>query len=140
MCLCLLPCVTIYSILFPGGSHGKTSAFNAGDLGLIPGLGRFPGGGNGNPLQYSCLENSMDRGAWWATVHGVTKRQATLSDFTFSLFSFSLRNVLIGVTNCMVTVSISQVRAASLEKYQNARSFLTCCNLMQKKEKEIKLF
>ena len=47
---------------------------NAGDLGLIPGLGRSPGEGNGNnPLQYSCLENSMDRGAWWATVHGVTK-------------------------------------------------------------------
>ena len=52
---------------FPGGSGGKESACNAGDLGSIPGWGRFPGEGKGNPLQYSCLENSMDRGAWWAT-------------------------------------------------------------------------
>ena len=49
---------------FPGGSDGKASAYNAGDLCSIPGLGRSPGEGNGNPLQYSCLENSMDRGAW----------------------------------------------------------------------------
>ena len=56
---------------FPGGSDGKMSAYNAGDPGSIPGLGRYPGEGNGNPLQYSCLENSMDRGAWWAIVHGV---------------------------------------------------------------------
>ena len=52
----------------------------AGDLGSIPGLGRFPGEGNGYPLQYSCLENSMDRGAWWATAHGVAKSQTRLSD------------------------------------------------------------
>ena len=58
---------------FPGGSGGKESTCNAGDLGLIPGLGRSPGGRNGNPLQYSCLENSMGRGACWATVHGVAK-------------------------------------------------------------------
>ena len=58
---------------FPGGSDGKESACNAGDPGLIPWLGRSPGEGNDNPLQYSCLENSMDRGAWRATVHGVTK-------------------------------------------------------------------
>ena len=56
---------------FPGGSEVKASAYNAGDLGLIPGSGRSPGEGNGNPLQYSCLENSMDRGAWQVTVHGV---------------------------------------------------------------------
>ena len=49
---------------FPGGSEGKASAYNAGDLGSIPGLGRSPGEGNGNPLQYCCLENSMDRGVW----------------------------------------------------------------------------
>ena len=54
---------------FPGGSVGKESACNVGDLGSIPGLGRSPGEGNGNPLQYSCLENPMDGGAWWATVH-----------------------------------------------------------------------
>ena len=53
------------------GHLGKASACKAGDLGSIPGLGRFPGEGNGNPLQYSCLENPMDGGAWWATVHGV---------------------------------------------------------------------
>ena len=58
------------------------SACNAGDLGLIPGSGRSPGEGNGNPLQYSCLENPMDGGAWWATVHGVAKSRTQLSDFT----------------------------------------------------------
>ena len=55
---------------FPSGSVGKKSACNAGDLGLIPGFGRCPGEGNGNPLQYSGLENSLDTGAWCATVHG----------------------------------------------------------------------
>ena len=58
---------------FPGGSDGKESAYNAGDPGLIPGSGRSPGERNGNPLQYSCLENPMDRGAWQATVHGVAR-------------------------------------------------------------------
>ena len=58
---------------FPGGSDGKASAYNAGDPGSIPGSGRSPGERNGNPLQYSCLENPMDREAWWATGHGVTK-------------------------------------------------------------------
>ena len=67
---------------FPGGSEVKASASNMGDLGSIPGLGRFPGEGNGNPLQYSCLENPMDGGAWWATVHGVAKSRTRLSDFT----------------------------------------------------------
>ena len=52
---------------------------DTGDVGSIPGLGRSPGGGNDNPLQYSCLENSMDRGAWWATVHGVAKSWTQLS-------------------------------------------------------------
>ena len=60
---------------FPGGSEVKESAYNAGDLGSIPVLGTSPGEGNGNPLQYSCLENPMDGGGWWATVHGVTKSQ-----------------------------------------------------------------
>ena len=55
---------------FPGGSDSKESTCNAGDVGLIPELGRSPGGEHGNSLQHSCLENSMDRGAWWATVHG----------------------------------------------------------------------
>ena len=65
---------------FPGGSDSKESACNAGDPGSIPGSGRSPGEGNDNPLQYSCLENLMDRGAWQATVHGVTKNQTQLSD------------------------------------------------------------
>ena len=54
------------------------------NVGLIPGSGRSPGEGHGNPLQYSCLENPMDRGAWWATVHGVTKSRTRLSDFTLT--------------------------------------------------------
>ena len=58
---------------FPSGSDGKESAWNAGDLGLIPELERSSGGGHGNPLQYSCLENPVDRGASWAIVHGVAK-------------------------------------------------------------------
>ena len=66
---------------FPGGSEGKESACNAGDLSSIPGLGRSPGEENGNPLQYSCLGNSMDGGAWWATVHRFEKSQTRLSDF-----------------------------------------------------------
>ena len=58
---------------FPGGADGKESACNAGDLGSVTGLGRFPEEGNGNPLQYSCLENSMNRGTWRTIVHGVAK-------------------------------------------------------------------
>ena len=68
---------------FPGGSEVKASASNAGDLGSIPGSRRSPGEGNGNPLQYSCLEKPMDGEAWYATVHGVAKSQTRLSDFTF---------------------------------------------------------
>ena len=64
-------------------SEGKASACNAGDSGSIPGSGRSPEEGNGSPLQYSCLENPMDGGGWWATVHGVTKSRSRLSDFTF---------------------------------------------------------
>ena len=67
----------------PGGSEDKASACNAGDPGSIPGSGRSPGGRHGNTLQYSCLENPLDRGAWWATVHGVAKSRTRLSDFTF---------------------------------------------------------
>ena len=63
---------------FPGGSDGKESACSAGDLDSVP--GRFPGEGNGYPLQYSCLENPMDRGAWWATVYEVAKSQTRLSN------------------------------------------------------------
>ena len=64
------------------GSEGKESACNTGDAGSIPRLGRSPGEGNGNSLQYSCLENYMDREAWWDTVHGVAKSQTQLSTHT----------------------------------------------------------
>ena len=63
----------------PGGSVVKNPPASVGDTGSIPGSGRSPGEGNGNPLQYSCLENPVDRGAWWATVHGVAQSQTHLS-------------------------------------------------------------
>ena len=72
-----------FTTSFPGGSDGKASACNAGDTGSIPGPGRSPGEGYGNPLQDACLENAMDRGAWLATVPGVAKSRTGLSDFTF---------------------------------------------------------
>ena len=75
----------------PDGSDVKASACNAGDLGSIPGSGRSPGEGNGNPLQYSCLENPTDRGTWWATVHGVAKSQTRLRDFAIH---YIIRHVL----------------------------------------------
>ena len=65
---------------FPCSSVGKESACSSGDPGSIPGLGRSPGEGNGNPLQYPCLENLMDTGAWWAPVHGVAKSRARLNN------------------------------------------------------------
>ena len=71
------------------------------DPGLIPGMGRSPGEGNGNPLQYSCIENSMDGGAWWATVHGVTKSQTQLSDFTL---------LVVGTEICIFYTTKSFVR------------------------------
>ena len=66
--------------ILPGGSDGKESACNAGDLDSISELGKSPGEGNGYLLQYSCLENSMDRGVWWATVNGISKSQIWLSN------------------------------------------------------------
>ena len=83
--ICLVNTETVLMFSFPGGSEVKASASNTGDLGSIPGSGRSPRERNGNPLQYSCLENLMDGGAWWATVHGVAKSRTRLSDFTFNL-------------------------------------------------------
>ena len=79
---------------FPGGSDGKESACNIGDLGSIPGLGRSPGADNGNPLQSSCLGSPMDRGAWRATVHGVAKNLTQLSDYHFH-FTFTLVEICV---------------------------------------------
>ena len=78
----LLVALTICTLVsgLPVGSDGKEYACNVGDPGSVPGLGRSPGEGNGNPLQYSCLENSMDRRAWWVTVYGVAKSQTRPSD------------------------------------------------------------
>ena len=79
---------------FPDGSVGKESACNAGDTGdtgLIPGSGRSPGEGNGNPLQYSCLENPLDRGVWWATAHRAAKSQTRLSTTALLHLGFELR-------------------------------------------------
>ena len=77
VCVCVcVSCMHICPFMgFPGGSGGKESACNARDPSSIPGSGRSPGEGNGNPLQYSCLENSLDRGAWQTTVHGVTESE-----------------------------------------------------------------
>ena len=69
---------------------GEESACSVGDPGSSPGLGRFPGGGHGNPLQYSCLENPVDRGAWWATVHGFSMSRTRLNDFTFTFYLHAL--------------------------------------------------
>ena len=93
--ICQLPCLKfpalilsttllpqIYILGFPGGSGGKEFACNLGDPGLIPGLGRYHAEGHGDPLQHSRLENFMDKGAWWAIVHGVTKSRTQLSNFT----------------------------------------------------------
>ena len=94
---CMYKCANMYTgtilLDFPGGSKVKASACNVGDLGLIPGSGRSPGEGNGNPLQYSCLENPMDGGAWWATVHGVAKSWTRLSNFIFT-FTFTGSSLL----------------------------------------------
>ena len=72
---------------FPGGSEVKASAWNVGDPGSIPGSGRSPGEGNSNPLQYSCLENPTQGGAWQATFHGVAESWTRLSDCTFIFYS-----------------------------------------------------
>ena len=85
--ICFMICFVILYALrsydpmgFPGGSDGKESACHVVDLGWIPGLGRSPGEGNGHPLQYSCLKNLMDRGAWWVTIHQSTGLQSVRRD------------------------------------------------------------
>ena len=80
----LKTCFTMYLLLTSGGSGGKESACNVGGPGLILASGRTTGEGNGNPLQYSCLENSMDRGAWRATVHGVPESRIWLRNWNFT--------------------------------------------------------
>ena len=94
ICVCVCVCVCVY-MDFPGGSDGRVSVYNVRDLGSIPGFGRFPGEGNGNPLQYSCLENPMDKGAWCRLLSmGSQKSQARLH-FHFHIYIFA----------CLVTQS-----------------------------------
>ena len=95
--------IFIWCKCFPGGSDGKGSIYNMGDLGLIPGLEISPGEGNGYSLQYSGLENSMDRGAWQAAVHGVAKSRTWLSNFHF-YFSYD------------VDVSLSELREMVMDR------------------------
>ena len=100
------------SLLVPNGSVAKEYACNIGDTGntsLIPGLGRFPGGGNGNPLQYSCLGNPMDSGAWWATVHGVAESWTRLSTaqhsvhMSISILIFLFSILLFFIYKCLLS-------------------------------------
>ena len=102
---------------FPGGSEVKASASNAGELGLIPELGRSPGEGNDNPLQYSCLENPMDRGAWWATIHGVTKSRTRLSDFTFTFILLAYFQSSIHAAACIRISFLLRLNNISLYVY-----------------------
>ena len=85
-------CLSLQHSGFPGDSEGNESTCKAGDPGSIPGSGRSPREGNGNPLQYSCLENPMDRGAWQATIYSITKNQTQLSDKHFH-FRFTLQHL-----------------------------------------------
>ena len=97
-------------------------AYNARDLGLIPKLEKSPREGNGNPLQYSCLENSMDRGAWWATVHGVAKSQ-TLSDFQ----SQKEKSEFLGTCECKLTLDSAY---AVKQGGENQKVFLCCFTIV----------
>ena len=110
---------------FLGGSEVKASACNVGDLGLIPGLGRSLGEGNGNPLQYSCLENPMDGGTWWATVHRVTKsRSQRLSDFTFTfrqVHTFSYYKLCKNHQHDLVCQKMDYIQLSNKEKIQRRR-------------------
>ena len=115
---------------FPGGSDGKESACSAGDLCLIPGWERSPGGGHGNPLQYSCLENPMGRGAWWATFHGVAKSWTWLSDLHFQPLScfkpcFKVMLVRVGQTESMLSCRLFSKINPSLY----LRQFMGCLPL-----------
>ena len=92
----------------------KASAWNAGDLGSIPGLGRSPGEGNGNPLRYSCLENPMDRGAWEAAVHGVAKSRTRLIDFTLTLTRWQSHVSAFNVLSRLVMTSLVAQTVRSL--------------------------
>ena len=109
---------------FPGGSDGKEPAHSAGDPSSIPGSGRSPGEGHGNPPQHSCLENPMDRGAWWATVHTVAKSRTWLSDYfhSFILPGTKIPHAMEQISLCTTT----KTQPTQRHKYvkQNTAAFL----------------
>ena len=130
-CFCSIPSFFLqlflhWSPALPGGSDGKASAYNAGDPGLIPGSRRSSGEGNGNPLQYSCLENPMDGGDWLATVLGVTKNWTQLSDFTID---FTIGHLL----TWRVHLSVSYLFAFSCCSWgsQGKNTEVVCHSLLQ---------
>ena len=104
---------------FPGTSDSKESAYNVGDLGSIPGLGRSPGGGNGNPLQYFCLENFMDRGAWWATVLGSQSQMQlqNLMQLSLSLQYFHQRGLVDRERQCCCCCLVALVVSDSVRPH-----------------------
>ena len=113
-------------------------AGDSGDTGLVPGLGRYPGGGNDNPLQYSCLKNPMNRGTWWATVHGVIKSQTRLSDLgthtckllllSCSVMSNSVRPH--GLQHARLPFSWSLLRLMSIEPVMPSNHLILCHPLL----------
>ena len=107
---------------FPGGSDGKASTYNMGDRGSVPESGRSPGEGNGNPLQYSCLENPMGSEAWQATVHGVTKSQTRLSDFTFTFLASSARGQTEETRRSIVSPQLKQTMLQKVNHNEKAES------------------
>ena len=112
---------------FPGGSDGKASACNVGDPGSIPGLVRSPGEGKDNPLQYPCLENPMDRGAWWATVHGIPKSWTRLSNFTFVREDQPPTVGRVCITN-KIALQTLQIQGQSLQRPVFRQTDTTCAD------------
>ena len=114
-------CPTLCDAMNRSPPGSTESAWSAGDPSLIPGLGRSPGGGNGNPLQYSCLENSMDSGAWKVTVHGVAKSQIRLSDQHFNFSGSTVHGIF--QARILEWVAISFLIDPGLFRFSGSMSF-----------------
>ena len=109
MCICTTNSLSVHLLMdiqVASGSDGKASAYNVEDPGSIPGLGRSSGEGNGNPLEYSCLENPMDGGAWQATIYGVTKSWTQLSDFTSPHLSSFMYHECLANIYCILGIGL----------------------------------
>ena len=109
---------------FPSGSGGKESACSVGDQGLIPGSGRYPGEGNGNPLQYSCLDSSMDRGAWQATVQFSSVRSLS------RVRLFATPRIAARLASLTITISRSSLKLTSIESVMPSSHLIICCPLL----------